>query len=153
MQTCWAYPAGRPDYSGDSGPGKQARWTCWPVGPWACRITARRRRPSFPAIVLSGALRNPRRSHERIGHEQPSSQKCKKKANATRDEEGQASAFDKEKDGPESTIAKKRAQAAQLQSSLAKIEIMVYSHKNKTNCPCGNADTHAFGLKLQRTCR
>jgi hypothetical protein len=45
-----------------------------------------------------------------------------KEANAARDKEGQASAFDKEKDGPESTIAKKRAQAAQLQSSLAKIE-------------------------------
>ncbi len=22
--------------------GGPARWTCWPVGPWACRITARR---------------------------------------------------------------------------------------------------------------
>ena len=39
-------------------------------------------------------------------------------------------ARDKEKDGPESTIAKKRAQ---LQSSLAKIEIMVYSLTQKQN--------------------
>ena len=51
-----------------------------------------------------------------------------KEANAARDKEGQASAFDKEKDGPESTIAKKRAQ---LQSSLANIEIMVYNLTQK----------------------
>ena len=57
-----------------------------------------------------------------LGTSSQARKNAKKEANATRDKEGQASTFDKEKDGPESTIAKKRAQAAQLQSSLAKIE-------------------------------
>ena len=41
-------------------------------------------------------------------------------------------ARDKEKDGPENTISKKRAQ---LQTSLAKIEIKVYSLTQKQNEP------------------
>ena len=56
-----------------------------------------------------------------LGMSSQASKNAKQEAKAARD---------KEKDGRASTVAKKRAQ---LQSSLAKIEIMVYSLTQKQN--------------------
>ena len=103
--------------------------------------------PAIASAILAGFLGG---AMSALGTSSQARKNAKKAAKAARDKEkdGQASTFakenqsyngdelekwakaarDKEKDGPESTIAKKRAQ---LQSSLANIEIMVYNLTQK----------------------